>query len=175
MARTSSRSATRGRAVQRRSGWLLPLLIVGIVVVIAGALVVQRGGTPTATGAQPIATLNTSDYHALRWSPTDPNTVFFGHHGGMLKSADGGRTWPVARALHPGPAAYSALAATDFRAFHHFAFIGAAGMLLCWLATYPIAGVLGAVLGIGPIAIVLGVVAGAATLAAASLWRPAAA
>jgi len=33
-------------------------------------------------------------------------------------------------------AAYGSLVVTDFRGFKHFALIGGAGMLLCWLATY---------------------------------------
>jgi predicted exporter len=33
-------------------------------------------------------------------------------------------------------AAYGSLGVTDFRAFKHFALIGASGMLLCWIATY---------------------------------------
>ena len=33
-------------------------------------------------------------------------------------------------------AAYGSLAVTDFRAFRHFALIGAAGMVCCWIATY---------------------------------------
>lgn len=33
-------------------------------------------------------------------------------------------------------AAYASLAVTEFRGFKHFAVIGAAGMILCWLATY---------------------------------------
>lgn len=32
--------------------------------------------------------------------------------------------------------AYASLAVTEFRGFKHFAVIGAAGMVLCWLATY---------------------------------------
>ena len=43
--------------------------------------------------SRPIATLDTPDVHALIWSPTEPNTIFFGHHNGLLKSIDGGRTW----------------------------------------------------------------------------------
>lgn len=46
-------------------------------------------------------------------------------------------TWrPTLSAVVAAAAAYGALGATDFRAFHHFAFIGASGMLLCWVATY---------------------------------------
>ena len=33
-------------------------------------------------------------------------------------------------------AAYGSLAVTDFRGFRHFAIIGAAGMVACWVATY---------------------------------------
>src|SRR5262249_46946846 len=33
-------------------------------------------------------------------------------------------------------ASYSALALSDFRGLKHFAFIGGAGMICCWIATY---------------------------------------
>lgn len=42
----------------------------------------------------------------------------------------------------------------------------------CWLATYPIAGVLGAAVGMSTIALVLAALAGAAALIAAWLWTP---
>lgn len=42
----------------------------------------------------------------------------------------------------------------------------------CWLATYPIAGVLGALLGIDTVSVLLGTVAMLAVVAAAWLWRP---
>lgn len=46
----------------------------------------------------PIATLTTTDFHALAFDPRDPDIVYFGHHQGVLKSIDGGRTWnPVLR------------------------------------------------------------------------------
>jgi predicted RND superfamily exporter protein len=43
---------------------------------------------------------------------------------------------PTLAAALAAAAAYTALAATDFQAFRQFAFIGCAGMLLCWLTTY---------------------------------------
>lgn len=47
-----------------------------------------------------IATLKTGDYHALAFGPDDPDVVFFGHHNGILRSDDGGRTWtPAANGL----------------------------------------------------------------------------
>jgi predicted RND superfamily exporter protein len=45
-------------------------------------------------------------------------------------------TWPSTLvAAIASAAAYSSLAVTDFRAFRQFAFVGASGMLLCWVVT----------------------------------------
>lgn len=43
--------------------------------------------------AQPISQLSTRDFHALVFSSTEPDTVFFGHHGGLLVSHNGGKDW----------------------------------------------------------------------------------
>jgi predicted RND superfamily exporter protein len=46
-------------------------------------------------------------------------------------------TWrPTLTAALAAAASYGSLGVTDFRAFKHFAFIGATGMILCWIATY---------------------------------------
>jgi hypothetical protein len=45
-----------------------------------------------AAPSEALSTLNTLDYHALAFSPTDSNVVFFGHHNGVMRSEDGGRT-----------------------------------------------------------------------------------
>jgi predicted RND superfamily exporter protein len=45
-------------------------------------------------------------------------------------------TWPSTLvAAVASAAAYASLAVTDFRAFRQFAFVGASGMLLCWVVT----------------------------------------
>ncbi len=44
-------------------------------------------------GARPISRLTTSDFHSLAFSPIDPETVFFGHHDGLLISYNGGKDW----------------------------------------------------------------------------------
>ncbi|MDP9383391.1 MAG: hypothetical protein M3Q29_25250 [Chloroflexota bacterium] len=65
------------------------------LVVIVGTLAflfLNRTGDGTAS-AQVLSTLRTGDYHSLAISPSDPKTVFFGHHGGIKKSTDGGKTW----------------------------------------------------------------------------------
>ncbi len=64
------------------------MLAVLLVLVGTGAFLVAGRGD-----ARPIATLQTADFHALAFSPDDLNVVFFGHHNGVMRSDDGGRTW----------------------------------------------------------------------------------
>jgi uncharacterized protein len=48
-------------------------------------------------------------------------------------------TWsPTLAAVGVAVMSYSALMTTQFRGFRHFGVIGAAGMLLCWIATYTV-------------------------------------
>lgn len=90
MATTTRRGKGAAPKVQTRR--ISPLLIVFPVLALAvvGMIAMNLRG---ASGPRPIATLPTQDFHALAWSPTDANTVFFGHHDGMLVSRDGGTTW----------------------------------------------------------------------------------
>jgi photosystem II stability/assembly factor-like uncharacterized protein len=69
--------------------WLLLGIAAGLIAI---ALVVAFGPAGL-TRARPIAIIETSDFHALTFSPTDPNLVYFGHHNGVLRSLDGGRRW----------------------------------------------------------------------------------
>lgn len=76
------------------------LLVAAALVLLAGvtaalgmrdqwsALVGANSTVPVA-----IATLTTSDFHSLAFDPRDPDIVYFGHHQGVLKSVDGGKTW----------------------------------------------------------------------------------
>jgi hypothetical protein len=82
----------RGR---RRVG-LVPLIaIVGLLAVALGALLVVRPWNDTA-GPVAWSTLGTSDAHSLAFDPTDVSRLYFGHHGGLLESRDGGRSWQAA-------------------------------------------------------------------------------
>jgi photosystem II stability/assembly factor-like uncharacterized protein len=60
-------------------------------------LVLQRaqpsGTSAVGEGFQQLGSVQAADYHALAFSPTDANTIFFGHHNGVMQSTDGGRTW----------------------------------------------------------------------------------
>jgi photosystem II stability/assembly factor-like uncharacterized protein len=89
----STRSRGRPTSGTPTRGLPKPLLIVGfilaLVAVVAVGLWLSRGGGQPG-GA--IATLQTADFHALAFSPDNPNVVFFGHHNGIMRSDDG-RTW----------------------------------------------------------------------------------
>jgi photosystem II stability/assembly factor-like uncharacterized protein len=93
VATREKRGAARRRQPATRSR--LPWLIGGIAGLVAVGIVawqlLLRPNPTSEVGA--IATLQTLDQHALLFSPTDPNVAFFGHHNGIMRSDDGGRTW----------------------------------------------------------------------------------
>lgn len=110
MSRNQRRNRTRGRrkvarASQRKlpvSGpWIAAIVLVAIAAVAAG-LTLRGGGDDGKDSAgtwQPgsgngeLSVLKTPDYHSMAISPADPNLVLYGHHGGVLLSRDGGRSW----------------------------------------------------------------------------------
>jgi photosystem II stability/assembly factor-like uncharacterized protein len=79
----------RATQVRPRRPWLVPMALLILAVLLAAVLAMRanRGG-----GAE-LAVLGTNDFHALAFSPDDPDVAFFGHHDGVLRSADGGRSW----------------------------------------------------------------------------------
>ena len=77
----------RQRAVRGRGRLLFALTIAAIGT--AAAVILWLGGG--AGGS--LAVLRTADYHALTFSPQDANIAYFGHHNGVMRTTDGGRTW----------------------------------------------------------------------------------
>jgi photosystem II stability/assembly factor-like uncharacterized protein len=71
--------------------------LVGVAVLvgvgIVGYAVLAGGGPATVGGSTVWATLGTRDVHSLAFDPADPEHLYFGHHGGLLESRDGGRRW----------------------------------------------------------------------------------
>ena len=54
----------------------------------------QPPGDAAGTGpGGELSQLRTPDFHSMAISPADPNVILYGHHGGVLRSTDGGRTW----------------------------------------------------------------------------------
>lgn len=81
-------SAVRGR---RRGPWAI-LIAGGLLAVALAALLVAR---PWADEGDAVSwsTLGTADVHSLAFDPGDASRLYFGHHGGLLESRDGGRSW----------------------------------------------------------------------------------
>lgn len=80
--------APRARSARPPARWLVLGALLALVALLA--LLAVRGNRGGATA---LATLKTGDFHALAFSPGDPDVAFFGHHNGILRSADGGATW----------------------------------------------------------------------------------
>jgi len=81
------------------SKWAVPLSIVAIVLASLTAWWVfsslaESGGADTAiSSVQPIATLDSADFHSLLVDPQDPEHILFGSHAGIQESRDGGFSW----------------------------------------------------------------------------------
>lgn len=76
---------------KKQSRWLI---VTGFVLVlIVGLWIALSNRQSQNSGASPISRLTTGDFHSLAFSLTEPETVFFGHHGGLLMSRNGGKDW----------------------------------------------------------------------------------
>jgi len=85
------RSIRKKKQQRAQSRWLVAL---GVVIVLAAGLwIVFSNRQSENDSARPISRLRTADFHSLAFSPTKPETVFFGHHDGLLVSHNGGKDW----------------------------------------------------------------------------------
>lgn len=70
------------------------LAVLGIsLVLVAGLWTVLSNRQPENTSMRPISRLRTADFHSLAFSPTESQTIFFGHHDGLLVSRNGAKDW----------------------------------------------------------------------------------
>jgi photosystem II stability/assembly factor-like uncharacterized protein len=93
MSKKGRYAKTRPRS--RTQSWLLVASLVPMLAVAMWwfATPGQSNAQSESGQAKPISQLNTADFHSLAFSHTEPSTVFFGHHNGLLISRDGGKTW----------------------------------------------------------------------------------
>lgn len=75
----------------RRPGWLIP--VIGLAAILSVLALTYLNQRANPSGATPVSTLSTRDFHVLLFSPVDADVVFFGHHDGLLVSDDLGATW----------------------------------------------------------------------------------
>lgn len=105
--RRAARRKARNAPAWRRQPWM-PWAAVAIVVVAIAAVAAilalrssdgNQAGRPSNLGTASneangeLSKLWTADFHAMAISPADGNVVLYGHHGGVLRSTDGGRNW----------------------------------------------------------------------------------
>lgn len=70
------------------------LIAVGLILILVfGLWIILSKGQSGNADALPISQLTTNDFHSLAFSAVDPETIFFGHHGGLLISKNGGKEW----------------------------------------------------------------------------------
>ena len=91
MSKQKERERARIKKKQERS-WQL---IAGgtVLILIVGALFVLFNRGSDNSSARAISRLTTADFHSLALSPTELETIFFGHHHGLLVSHNGGKDW----------------------------------------------------------------------------------
>lgn len=76
---------------QTKTRWLIASGLILVLVSISW-LIFSNIKVDNST-VRSISQLNTPDYHSLAFSPTEAETIFFGHHGGLLISRNGGKDW----------------------------------------------------------------------------------
>ena len=69
---------------------LAGVALAAVAVVVGVAFVLVRQGDPSV---KPWSRLGTEDVHSLAFIDGDPQRLLFGHHRGILATADGGKTW----------------------------------------------------------------------------------
>lgn len=90
---TVARSRRRAKVASGRRQAPRWLILAGLAIVIGATAAAFMLGS-RSTG-EPVAwtRFGTQDVHSLAFVDSDPSRLLFGHHGGLLKSTDGGRNW----------------------------------------------------------------------------------
>lgn len=90
------KEAAKQRAQQRqRQGLLIGagVTAAALILVALGVWWYVDGRSPSEVSAQALYQFATADFHSLAFDPDDAETAYFGHHGGLKISHDGGESW----------------------------------------------------------------------------------
>lgn len=89
-----SKQKERMRKKEQQKRQLRWLMTAGLIIVLAAGLWIVFSSRQSSRNSIPaISRLSTNDFHSLAFSPLDADTVFFGHHDGLLVSQNGGKDW----------------------------------------------------------------------------------
>ena len=88
----SRRRAGNGTKSPRRL-WFAGALAVAVTAILGAFFWMQANSSEDSARYDALSTLTTADFHSLTISPSDADVLLFGHHAGVLRSTDGGRTW----------------------------------------------------------------------------------
>lgn len=86
-------SRTSGTMSERRRWLIIGAMALGAVIIIAVAAAILLRPSGGVDSAVAWTRLGTQDVHSLSFTDADGSTVLFGHHGGILRSKDRGRSW----------------------------------------------------------------------------------
>lgn len=69
------------------------VLAIGAVLMVTAGCGAAGGQSGATAKPRPVSQLKTQDFHSLAFDPQNPQTMYFGHHNGVLRSDDGGVSW----------------------------------------------------------------------------------
>ncbi len=96
--RPGGAKARASKPPQRWALWAAAGVAVAAIAAVVLTIALRNDGTGTAHTAAGTASelsqIKTNDFHSMAISPAEGGaTILYGHHGGVLRSTDGGRTW----------------------------------------------------------------------------------
>ncbi len=95
--RRKGRSSPPTERVDRRPSTAVrdrrPLVLAGVALVAVVAVIAFALLRPSDSSIEAWSRLGTEDVHSLAFVDGDPQRLLFGHHGGILATDDGGKTW----------------------------------------------------------------------------------
>lgn len=91
--RSEARRQAKRRHARKRIMQAGGVLVAALVIGLGAAWLLRDSSTPDEAVGQALHQFDTADYHSLVFDPNDPDTLFFGHHYGLMVSRDAGLTW----------------------------------------------------------------------------------